>query len=1032
MDKQLFRNPTAPYRPLPFWAWNDRLEPRRIREQIRHMHAVGLGGFFMHSRQGLVTPYLSEEWMEAVAAALNEADKVGMEVWLYDEDRYPSGTAGGRALECNFPEFAAKHLIYEDEETPGPVEGTLLARFAYRDGADGRVEVRILRETESLAAGERCLTFYWDTASPSTWFNGFTYLDTLDEAAVRSFITHGLEPYRQRFARDFGGRIPGIFTDEPQMFSVRTGPATSTFPWTKRFPIEFRRRRGYDLLEKLAYLVLPVKDSATVRYDFWRTATELFLETWCRLISHWCEANGLGWTGHCWEHEFPYFHKCGSFMAPLAYFHIPGIDLLGRRTFIGKLPGDKIQHQMGNVQMVKLASSVAHQTGRKRVLSETYGGAMSDISFADQKIMADWECALGVNLLNPHLYHYSLRGLRKRDYPPSWGAHQPWSHVYKCLADYFGRLCYALSEGEFVANIAVLHPVTVLWVEGFGRQDIARSFEDLCKDLTEGNWDYDLADEMMMESMATVNEGQLRIGDGRYDILILPAHTVLAAPTVDLLEELVATGGNVVSLATAPRAVKPEDAKRLEKLLPALRVAADWSALEAWLRQHVSRTVSITLNHDGGSLQEEIEADHPRPRIYSHTRRLDDNFLVFLANVGERDCPEATVTVYHPGPVATLDLFSGKILPVNYTRSEDGVKVKLSFLQAESHLLLVGEKAAAMVDDVSSVSDIPKREVKQIDISQQWRVRPLDANPLVLDYCRYRIGGGEWSQPMPVWEAYTCIRRYYGLDTSLSNRDVQPWRKMRDRSPLTASEPIDIELVFAVENLEHRSGSVKLVVESGERYTITVNGKECRKPIETWLDPAFQVFDITAALVEGENSVVLTTTFSEDLELENSFVLGDFTVRPGAIGKPNTASFPAQTTLGVGDWTRQGYPFYAGQMEYTCELYLTDIEDKQALLSIKELMAQHVAVEINGENAGEIFLPPYKLDITEWIRPGKNTLRLVLTNSLRNLLDPLHYEEAKEIAGPEMFSDRNNWQDEYNLAPQGIDGTVIEVLEVES
>ena len=54
-----------------------------------------MGGFFMHSRTGLATPYLGREWMKAVETCTQEAKKLGLEAWLYDEDRWPSGAAGG-------------------------------------------------------------------------------------------------------------------------------------------------------------------------------------------------------------------------------------------------------------------------------------------------------------------------------------------------------------------------------------------------------------------------------------------------------------------------------------------------------------------------------------------------------------------------------------------------------------------------------------------------------------------------------------------------------------------------------------------------------------------------------------------------------------------------------------------------------------------------------------------------------------------------------------------------------------------------
>ena len=45
-------NPPAKYRPVPFWSWNEKLDPEVLREQVRQMHEAGLGGFFMHARGG--------------------------------------------------------------------------------------------------------------------------------------------------------------------------------------------------------------------------------------------------------------------------------------------------------------------------------------------------------------------------------------------------------------------------------------------------------------------------------------------------------------------------------------------------------------------------------------------------------------------------------------------------------------------------------------------------------------------------------------------------------------------------------------------------------------------------------------------------------------------------------------------------------------------------------------------------------------------------------------------------------------------
>ena len=87
------------YGSLPFWSWNDRLDEEELRRQMRVMKDIGMNGFFMHARGGLETEYLSDEWYSCINACIDEAKKLGMEAWSYDENGWPSGFAGGILLE---------------------------------------------------------------------------------------------------------------------------------------------------------------------------------------------------------------------------------------------------------------------------------------------------------------------------------------------------------------------------------------------------------------------------------------------------------------------------------------------------------------------------------------------------------------------------------------------------------------------------------------------------------------------------------------------------------------------------------------------------------------------------------------------------------------------------------------------------------------------------------------------------------------------------------------------------------------------
>ena len=63
------RTPSVDCRGVPFWAWNSKLEIPELRRQIRILKEMGMGGFFMHSRVGLNTPYLNASGSSASARA---------------------------------------------------------------------------------------------------------------------------------------------------------------------------------------------------------------------------------------------------------------------------------------------------------------------------------------------------------------------------------------------------------------------------------------------------------------------------------------------------------------------------------------------------------------------------------------------------------------------------------------------------------------------------------------------------------------------------------------------------------------------------------------------------------------------------------------------------------------------------------------------------------------------------------------------------------------------------------------------------
>ncbi len=91
----------------------------QIDEQMADFKAKGIGGLFVHPRPGLITPYLSEEWISLFTRAVETGRKLGMKVWIYDENSYPSGFAGGH-VPAAMPEAVRSGLrMKKAEALPG-------------------------------------------------------------------------------------------------------------------------------------------------------------------------------------------------------------------------------------------------------------------------------------------------------------------------------------------------------------------------------------------------------------------------------------------------------------------------------------------------------------------------------------------------------------------------------------------------------------------------------------------------------------------------------------------------------------------------------------------------------------------------------------------------------------------------------------------------------------------------------------------------------------------------------------------------
>ncbi len=485
-----FKNVPKKYRPIPFWSWNEKLDVDETKHQTEIMDKVGIGGFFMHARGGLQTEYMGDEWFENVSVAADEAEKRSMGAWAYDENGWPSGFGNGVVNGLGV-EYQQKYLRWSDTE---PSENII------------------------AKCGEHW--FYYEV-------NPF-YADILDKKAVQKFIEVAYEPYYKRF----GNKIEGFFTDEPQ--TSRCG-----YPWSFVFEDEYKIRYGESLAEHLEELFFAVDDYKNVRIKFWKMVTDLMSSAFFKQIYDKCDRWGVKLTGHLIMEESLYFQmSCnGACMPHYEYFHIPGMDWLGRP--IGQ-----------DCMTPKQVSSVAEQLGKEQVLSETFAMCGHNVSFDEMKGIFEWQMVHGVNLLCQHLEGYSLRGIRKRDYPPAMYYQQPWWSVYDRFVDAMSREGMILAKGRKKADVLLIHPQTTAWTmfdddKNEGMEELNDKLRDVMASLEKKHVMFHFGDETIMERHGRVEDDKLIIGEQSYTYVLNPCGTYLLPTTEKLLDEFVANGGKL-------------------------------------------------------------------------------------------------------------------------------------------------------------------------------------------------------------------------------------------------------------------------------------------------------------------------------------------------------------------------------------------------------------------------------------------------------------------------------------------------------
>jgi hypothetical protein len=645
---------------------------------------------------------------------------------------------------------------------------------------------------------------------------------------------------------------------------------------------------------------------------------------------------------------------------------------------------EDVSAQFGNVRAVKELASAANQAGRRRTLSETYGGAGWEVRFEDMKRLGDWEYVLGVNLMNQHLSHQTLAGARKYDYPQDFSYHNPWWKYYRPLADYFGRLSLALSTGEQVNRVLVLEPTTSAWLyAATGKpdpkmMDLGSAFQAFVTKLESMQGEYDLGSEDIMKNLGNAAGGRLTVGKRSYDLFVLPPGTEnLDSTTAALLDAYLRSGGKVLAFVDPPARVDGAESDRIVRL--AAQYKSNWQRAQS-LDEPAVRQRLISPAFRG------IEG-----KLFHQRRRLADGELFFFVN-SSLDAPARASVQVKAATLTRLDLFTGKPSPYAAVKRGGELAFTLDLPPAGSLLLFAGNSGTQ-----PAVKPDAPAQYSPVAASGPLQISRTAPNVLQIDYCDLKLGGSV-EKGLYFYRAGEKVWKHHGLDTDPWNAAVQYKTDLIDKK-FPAGSGFEATFWFETDAALDRAG-LRAVVERPELWQVSVNGKPvAARPGEWWLDRAFGVYDIGAHTVAGRNSITLTASpMTIHSELEPVYVLGNFGVAPQARGFKLTA--PAALSLGV--WKDQNLPFYPDEVAYahTYSLKRAAGPYKVTLGKWSGTVAQ---VKVNGEAAGIIGWQPYELDISKLVRDGENRIEVLVCGSNKNLLGPHHGNPKPGLVAPPLF-----------------------------
>jgi hypothetical protein len=395
--------------------------------------------------------------------------------------------------------------------------------------------------------------------------------------------------------------------------------------WTAGFERRFRERLGYDLLPFLPALIEGwIVDSADVTeralWDWRRFLADQFSENYFGVVAKWAAENGLTYVGESTGRQ--------AYLYDVSWIRNSAVTM--GEFWIDSGPGQGVR--VDN----KVASSIAHTTGKRVIASESYTAGPQVARWQNHpfslKAEGDRAFCAGVNQFVFHTFaHQPYRALGPGFTFASWGLNfnrgNTWWDAGRAWMEYLTRCNHMLREGQPVSD--------VLWFVG---EDVPNriAWRDELRPVLPTGYDFDGCDAQALLE-ARVENGRILLPSGtEYRVLLLPNLTTMRPATLKKVAELVCAGATVLG----PRPKQSPSLRDLGEGDATVRKLADelWSSRVASGVTFEGLFKRINLPPDF-----EWRASAPDAEMLYVHRRVGDAEVYFLSNQQYRN-EEITAT----------------------------------------------------------------------------------------------------------------------------------------------------------------------------------------------------------------------------------------------------------------------------------------------------------------------------------------------------------------------------------------------------